>query len=48
MIWLNENCTLSATPNFTEFKEKIFKTFTQIELLITSNRTFYAFLREKS
>ena len=45
MIRLNENCTLSAASNFNEFKEKM---LTQIELLSKSNRTVYAFLREKS
>ena len=44
MIWLNESCTLSAASNFNEFKEKI---LTQVELLSKSNRTVYAFLREK-
>ena len=45
MIWLNENCTLSASSNFNEFKEKV---LTQIELSNKSNRTVFAFLREKS
>ena len=31
-------------PNFNEFKEKM---LTQIELLSTSNKTAYAFLRKK-
>ena len=44
MIWLNENCTLSAASNFNEFK----KILTQIEVLNISNRTVHAFLREKS
>ena len=45
MIWLNENCTLSDASNFNELKEKI---LTQSEVLSKSNRTVYAFLREKS
>ena len=45
MIWLSENCTLSAATNFNKFKEK---RLTQIELLNKSNIIFYAFLREKS
>ena len=40
LIWLNENCTLSAAFNFNKFKEK---TLTQIELLNKSNRTVYDF-----
>ena len=42
--WLNETCISSTMPNFNEFKEKM---LTQIELLNTSNKTAYAFLREK-
>ena len=40
--WLNETCILSTMPNFNEFKEKM---LTEIELLSTSNKTAYAFLR---
>ena len=42
--WLNETCVLSTMPNFNEFKEKL---LTLIELLSTSNKIAYAFLREK-
>ena len=42
--WLNETCISSTMPNFNEFKEKM---LTQIELLSTSNKTAYAFLRKK-